>query len=357
MANAVEKPLKGITDAASVLASERLNTLQNELVSLIQTSAFNASNNINAVMKAAKKNIPIIPAEEVKFSPHSLLSSIVSLYKCSDDTKKHRYNAGSNLPEKLLGNSILTRQVLLNVLDALESKIGLADYNLKVTASREDVFDKDIIIHFSVFLALDAALDIQHIASRKDKLIDYLELGVTQRIVESEGCELSATVEKDGIHVDFSLKYKDDNQYISNDAELLAAKKITFDRVVLIKDAVILVMTDDDMLWAQIGKTLESYVSVLRRTSSSVDTVKTFSNSMIDLVIVDLNADEGNGLHLVSLIRSAESGIARKVPILCVINPENQEQEDNAVHSGFDAIIRLPFDEDVARATVASFFM
>ena len=60
---------------------------------------------------------------------------------------------------------------------------------------------------------------------------------------------------------------------------------------------------------------------------------------------------------MVKMIRESESGIARKVPVLALVDIDSDAQKTTYNQAGFDMDIMLPFDEEIARAAVSSFFM
>lgn len=353
----VGKPIDEINEAATILSSERLAPLQVELVSLIRVSAINASNKINAVVKASSRNIPVVQDEEVRFSIYSLIASLLKLYKTPNAKRKHTYTIGSSVPETLLGNSILVRQVLLNVLDALDAKIGLADADLKISVTRDDVFDQDIVLRYVVFLDFQEVNDERALTASNVKALQFLELDVTRRIVESEGGTMQVNLEAGSLFIDFTLRYKDADTPSLYEGVARTDIAATHVRPVVLREAAMLFMTADDQLWGQMMQCLGSYLAVVRRVRTLAEAQEVFSNTLVNIVVTDLHTDGGSGRQMVKKIRSMESQAARKVPILDFFDPSDAGEREAAKTYGFDLGLPLPFDNAIVRTLVCSFFI
>lgn len=353
----VGKPIDEINEAATILSSERLAPLQVELVSLIRVSAINASNKVNAVVKASSRNIPAVQDEEVRFSIYSLVASLLKLYKTPNAKRKHTYTIGSSVPETLLGNSILVRQVLLNILDALDSKIGLADADLKISVNRDDVFDQDIVLRYVIFLDFKAVNDERALTASNVKALQFLELDVTRRIVESEGGTMQVNMEASSLFIEFTLRYKDAETPSLYEGVSRSDIAATHVRPVVLREAAMLFMTDDDQLWGQMMQCLGSYLAVVRRARTLDEAQQLFTNTLVNIVVCDLHTDEGSGRKMVGKIRALESQAARKVPILNFFDPSNAEEREAAKKYGFDIGLPLPFDAAIIRTLVCSFFI
>ncbi|MBQ3634101.1 MAG: hypothetical protein II951_00585 [Bacteroidales bacterium] len=353
----VDKPISEINDALNILSGERLAPIQSELIGLIRASTTNATSNIEAVKKAASHNIPVIPNEETQFNIYTLLSGLLKLFKCKDPTKKHSFALASNVPETLLGNSMLTRQVLLNVFDALENKIGLAEYNFKVYVSRDDVFDQGVVLHYHLLLEHHIRLDRRVVSSSQSRLVDFLELMVTKNIVESEGCSFGILTNNEGLHIEFSLRYKD-AEHVSSDVDLQDGVRYELDRTMPLHNCEVLVLTDDDTVYAKAWNSINGIVSGIKRVRTFDEALNVFVNSKIDMVLADISKDFEGGLKLIRDIRGAESGIANRIPTVAYLAPsEDTVAEMRCIEAGYDMTFPLPYDVELSRAAVCSYFV
>ncbi len=352
----IEKPLSEIHEAVDILRTERLAPIQSELVGLIRASTLNATNTFYSVKKAASHNIPMLPQEKICFNIYTLLNNLLKLFKCKDPSKRHSFALASNVPETILGNSILTRQILLNVLDALENKIGLAEYDLKLFVTRDDVYEHDIVLHYSIVLDYQIKLDRREIASIETRIIDYLELGVTRNIIESENGAFSVATDDEGLHIDFTLRYED-AELLSRDSIFTDSPNIELPQNIPIGEANVLVVTADDTMYAQAQVAVGGIVQRVKRATSPIEAVNIFTDSKIDIILADSRAGIAKCIRMMTSIRAAESGVVSKVPVLIFIDGNDPTETMQYTEAGFDMLYPLPFDIEVARAAVCSYFV
>lgn len=357
LSTCVEKPLRDISEASAILVTERLTPMQSDLCSIVRSSALNAINNVNAVRKASSLNIPIVPAERVRFNLYNLMGGMLKLYRSKDPQKLHSFTLAGGVPEEVRGNSILTRQVILNVLDAFDRCAGLTSSGLKIVVCRENVLTRGVVLHFSMTLEYNLEFDRREISVSEGNLIEFLGLGVTRRIVESEGGYFNAVSEGGGVMVEFTLKYSSLDDGDDLEPDLIRNARAALSANIPMTEASALVMTASDALWDKIEAALGGYCAKLIRARTASEAVRLFANNKVDVVLTDLSSDGGAGAKLVGMVRDAESGMVRKVPVLDIVDPDSPEQMSASVHSCFDLSLPLPFDASMTRDAMRSFFV
>ena len=359
LSHCIDRPLRDISQATAVLVTERMSAKQSELCEIIRTSSLNAISNLNAVRRAVELSIPIIPAEIKRINLYQLVGSMLRLYRSSDpQAKPHGLTLGGGVPEQLRGNSILTRRVVLNILDALNKGVGLSQSSLSVLITRENVITKEIVLHFCFDVQYNLDLDKREISVSEDHLVDFLMLGVTKRIVESEKGYFNVTSADGGIKIDFTIAFRalEDEEDVL-DTEFIDKTKAVLSVSVNLEDATFLVMTDSDILWAKVSSAFEGYCGETLRARSVRETMKIFSSRRVDVVLTDLTSDGGQGQRLVQMVRDAESGMRRSVPVIDLVDPASEEQLWASAHACFDESLSLPFDSDKARNAILQYFV
>ena len=356
LASCVDKPLRDISEASAVLVGERLNPMQAELSSIIRSSALNAINNVNAVRKASELSIPIVPVEVVKFNLYSLLGALLKLYRPRSPKVSHNFSLGNGVPEVLMGNSILTRQVFLNIFDSLDAQVGLADCGMRISVNREDMVVSDILLKFTVILEHSLEVDRREVTYHEGSLMDMLNLEVTERIVESEGGSMIAVSEGETAKIEFSINYKPVINDDDFDSEALRNVRSVLNTALPMRQACLLVVTEEDGLWADIGGALEQCFAQVRRAGNRDRAVRLFANNLVDAVIVDVGVDPDYGARLLASLRDSESGLVRKVPVIGVIDPSQSEQMAAVSSVGYDACLTRPFNSVEALDLLRSYF-
>ena len=357
LTSGVGKHIDDIKKAASILNTERLNPLQNELVGLVRAAAQNAANSVNAVIKAATHNIPIVPEEEVRFNLYTLLSNMLKLFKSKNPNKKHSFSVASDVPEVLLGNSIMTRQVLLNILDALEDKVGLAEHDMKIAVTHDDIFEKGVVLHFTITVGTELQTDSRDVTNGESKVTEHLELDVTKRIVESEQCSFIASSSNGELRIEFSLRYNDGDVRTTSDPDLLEKLPLPLQATEMLGEATVLVLSRNEVKRKEIGGLVSTMVKTVKYSSSTDEACAIFSNSKIDLIMVDGSDGIEGGAEFVMRIRNSESEITSRVPMVCVLDPLKEAKPENiCTNAGFDSSVPYPLDKEITRAVINSYF-
>lgn len=356
LAESVDKPLRDISEASAVLVGERLNPMQAELSSIVRSSALNAINSVNAVRKASKLSIPIVPVEIVRFNICQLLGSMLKLYRPATQKISHIFSLGSGAPEEVMGNSILTRQVFLNTFDALDSLLCLSICGMRISVNREDLVVSDIILRYTIVVEQSLALDRREVTYHEGSIIDVLNLGVTKRIVESEGGTMTAMSDGESSKIEFTIKYKPVVNEDGADPDLVKLAKAGLNTAIPMRQATLLVVTDVDDTWAAIAEGLKGCFAQIRRAVSRETAVKTFSNTLTDAVLIDAGLDPDYGQRLLSSIRKCESGLVRKVPIVGLVDTSASDQLAAVPDVGYDSCITLPFNSIEAVETLRPYF-
>lgn len=356
LAQCVDKPLRDISEASAIMVSERLNPMQAELSSIIRSSSLNAINNVNSVRKSTQLSIPIVPAEFVKFNIYSMLGGMLKLYRPQDPQYVHNFALGNGVPEVIKGNSILTRQIFLNIFDAIDNHMGLAKCDMKISVSRDDAMVNDIVLRFSILFGKTIEFDRREVVNGENPIIDAVGLGVTKRIVESEGGVLTVAVEDKKLRVEFIVKYFAASEDDEVAPEVLRSARASLNAAIPMRQACLLVVTANDNLWKTINSGIGPFFAQVKRADSVEHAVRVFTNNLIDVVLADKSV-EGirNGL-IVEALRDAESGIVRKVPIIGLVSPQSPEQMAAFSLSGFDSCVLLPFDSVEACGVIRSYF-
>lgn len=349
------KPLEVIAGASDILANDRLTVLQHDYVSQVRAEATNGLNNIAAVQRAQAHNIPIVPPEAVRFNLYALISSEMSLRKDCAEGKRHSYSIGNSVPEELFGNSVLTRQVIKSVLDAYDSVARLRDCDLKLTVTRSESFGSGQYMCFTIEIVHDGDFDHRIVSLDDRKVVDFFELGMTQRIVESEGGTFAVKVEGGKAAVEITLRYTDVESAVDSDPNDIRSALDRVPKFVRMRDSVVMVLAHDDALWDCVSEALQPFVKGLVRVTSVSQAVDDFSNRLINFVITDMTV-EGDAAKLVSKIRAVETGLVRKVPIVALIDTNVTSQMIESAAASFDKSLMLPVDGGELRETLASFF-
>ena len=106
----------------------------------------------------------------------------------------------------------------------------------------------------------------------------------------------------------------------------------------------VLIVDDDDSIQELIRIILTKQGYQVHQATDGEEGVRKFLEIVPDLVISDISMPKGDGFNVAILIRSKESSLGRKVPILLISAfYDDQANKENAARCGADAFLSKPF--------------
>ena len=106
----------------------------------------------------------------------------------------------------------------------------------------------------------------------------------------------------------------------------------------------VLIVDDDASIQELIRIILTKQGYQVHVATDGEEGVRKFLETAPDLVISDISMPKGDGFNVAILIRSKESLLGRKVPILLISAfYDDQTNKENAVRCGADAFLSKPF--------------
>ena len=106
----------------------------------------------------------------------------------------------------------------------------------------------------------------------------------------------------------------------------------------------VLIVDDDDSIQELIRIILTKQGYQVHQATDGEEGVRKFLETVPDLVISDISMPKGDGFNVAILIRSKESSLGRKVPILLISAfYDDQANKENAARCGADAFLSKPF--------------
>src|SRR5687768_12076167 len=113
----------------------------------------------------------------------------------------------------------------------------------------------------------------------------------------------------------------------------------------------ILVVDDSSAMRAFVRATLEDGGEVLvTDAASGFEALRILPREKFDLVVVDINMPDINGLELVSFIR--KSDVHKATPLVVISTEASARDRQRAMDLGANAFLTKPFGPDELRATV-----
>ncbi|MCF0189801.1 MAG: response regulator [Marinilabiliaceae bacterium] len=369
MVTKLQPPLNDISVSAKRLSSTHLSPSQMELVSTMRVSVENALNKLNRINNASDYQIRPIEEEDVVFNLYNLVSATLMTYGSNKHCieKKHQLYLSSEVPQRVMGNSLLTKQILHSIFNALEGNVALKEKALDVYLVLCDTNVQNIMINFKISIQADIVIDSRDLSNLDDKLTSQLNLDDAKRLIDATDSNFAIQYQDGTLDIEFTQSYKDIDAIVVPDIDLVKAhdegadviaearlKKINMH--LSLSDAAVLIISlngnksiEDGVSERVLYDTIQPYVRKVEIEASTRSFLKRFENAQYDMVLLSVFLiGEMSGLQLVRKIRDIESGIGTTHTVILSLDamPLSDAQKVEAMEAGVDGFCVYPKDVD-----------
>ncbi len=342
-------PLDNVRTSTNDLARDHLNTRQEELLEVIKTSTAGMQDMLSSIQNAAEFNIRPVEAESKIFNIQNLVTFALKTHACRDMDKKHVVVVSPELPQEMIGNSSLTRQILLGILNGVNQKIALANTNIKILVSLSDIVSDGLSLNYSVGIATNFELDKRDLSSPELRLIEIFDLDMIGRLVRSQGGEFKVGLENGTLQIDFTLAYKNATDNRTLGEETFGGKKRLSEigqKAIELKDATVMVVDDNEVNRKIITMYVKERVKNVIVASGGREALHIFENNKVDVVLMDLQMPDIDGFVAASKIRQMESGSGRRGVILGLTAFRMPDNDSRCAEAGMDGCLSKPFSAE-----------
>lgn len=113
----------------------------------------------------------------------------------------------------------------------------------------------------------------------------------------------------------------------------------------------ILIVEDSHAMRAFVRATLEDTGAEVTEASSGFEALRALPRERFDLVVVDINMPDINGLELVSFMR--KSDVHKATPLIIISTEASAKDRERGLALGADAYLSKPFEPAQLRELVA----
>jgi len=348
MSHEIRTPLNGIIGLSEVIARTPLNESQVEMVEAIRESSAKLLEIINNILDISRIEAGKIDLNLACTDFHSLLNQNVLMFSALAAKKQLKFV--SDIPKDLT-RYILTDEIKLN-----QIIVNLLGNAIKYTDKGEVVFKvqteemKDDLVKLTMVIQ-DTGIGIK--PEEIDSIFDMFVQSDASKDKKSSGTGLGLTIVKDLVALlGAELYVKSDFGVGSVFTVVLNAKRLDGCNALQQdseKDAraiavpKILLVEDDKVSQLLIRKVADLFNWELTVASSGFEALEIMENHTFDIVLMDIQMPDMNGLKVTQVIRSKETG-ACKATIIGMSAYAMQSNIDEALASGMNDYITKPID-------------
>jgi PAS domain S-box-containing protein len=344
----IRTPMNGILGMTALTLDTDLTGEQDENLRTIQECALSLLRVINDVLDYSKIEAGALGLEETPFSLRELTESIVRPLRAEAvDGLEVGYRISDDVPASMVGDPVRVRQVLVNLLGnaikftaqgrvemrvrPLETEAGLVKLGFEVEDSGIGIPVEKQQLIFESFSQADSSTTRKYGGTG-------LGLTIVARLVELMGGEVWVESEPGkGSVFHFTACFKPDAPH----PEIMALPAAD-ERAPVPAGLRVLVAEDNVVNCRLITRLLERQGCLVQAVENGREALRALDEASFDLVVMDVQMPEMNGLEATAAIRAREEETGERIRILALTAHAFGRDRDRCLAAGADDYLTKP---------------
>lgn len=358
MSHEIRTPLNAIIGFTELLKNTNMNVVQQEYVSNANVSGHALLGIINDILDFSKIEAGSLSLEYVKTDMHDLLYNCIDIIRFAADKKnlKVKLDVDPIMPRFALVDPIRVKQILTNLLSnavkftargEVELKVRFDYYSEKEGKFTFSVRDTGVGIAdnqkdklFKAFSQADSSITRKFGGTGLGLIISDLiarEMGSKIHFMSKEGRGSTfffdlVTEAEDGDPMEISPKVTENESFITSGSKILLAEDVEMN-LLMMQALLSTLVPESEVIVAINGK----------------QAVEMTIEHRPDLILMDVQMPEMDGIEATRTIRSLENETIRDIPIIALTAGVLREEQEKCIHAGMNEIMTKPINPDKFR--------
>ena len=353
MSHEIRTPMNGIVGMVDILKRTTLTEEQLEFLDIIEISGENLLAIINDILDFSKIDAGQITFESIRFFVNYEVGEVIKMlnYKADQKNLKFSFDIAPNVPDMIIGDPLRLKQVLINLCNNaikftsegfVKIRVGVISSSETKVCLKFEVEDSGIGISPDNQLKLFKSFTQADSSTTRKFGGAGLGLAISKNLVQLMNGNIGVISEEgEGAVFYFDAEFGLTNQSISvsentdkgkAESSLMKLKILLAEDNLIVQKVVILNL-----------KKMGHQVSV---ASNGVMAVKMFKNETFDMIFMDIQMPEMDGVEATIAIRELEksNNVRNPIPIVAMTANTLQKDKDNFIAIGMNDYLAKPFN-------------
>ncbi|QSZ41674.1 PAS domain S-box protein [Sulfurimonas aquatica] len=352
MSHEIRTPMNGILGFIDVLEKEEMDEKRQNYFKHIQSSSQLLLSIINDILDFSKLESGKLLIELSAVDSKELFESVIETYQniCHDKEITFKYSIANNLPTKVMTDIVRVKQIMFNLLSnavKFTPKNGEISFNISYNADNEtlscSVIDNGVGIDSKNINKIFKAFEQEDASTTRKYGGTGLGLAICSSLTEMLGGKLTVSSRlNEGSHFSFFIKAKSGNDFINSDKKDTSSKRNKNS----IQNAKILIVEDNITNQMLLSLYIDEIGLKYDVAADGFEALKQFKKNSYDLILMDENMPNMNGVDATKAIRALERS-QELYPTIIVAVTANALSGDRQrfISAGMDDYISKPYSE------------